>query len=327
MHRTSQTGFAPAHSVLRNTAVAAGKKFVEMGLPSVGTTTGNALVAAIAGLTESSENKLRDVSRKATLARLLDDRSGSGSSTNSDGGGRTIDKENSSRSSTVSRGLASSSPNAVFSERGNCNNNNITTGAAAVIQTNHGNLEALRNLRDLSSIVSEVERRVAVLREAIDNRRRDNAARREMSDTARQQTAQLAGTLAALPEHLPHAAPNTTETTTSCKAAAATAVAAAAAGAPAAAVSGPRSTRSGANRRRGEVATAAVGPAGGGEIAAGRVSASDVSAVPVLELVTVAELNGVPRSTRARLTIEQINAAVSEIQKAVEKRCVWFWYV
>ncbi|CAM9472592.1 unnamed protein product [Hapterophycus canaliculatus] len=53
---------------------------------------------------------------------------------------------------------------------------------------------------------------------------------------------------------------------------------------------------------------------------AGRVSALDLPAVPVLELVTVAELNGVPRSTRARLTIEQINGAVAEIQKAVERR-------
>ena len=44
--------------------------------------------------------------------------------------------------------------------------------------------------------------------------------------------------------------------------------------------------------------------------------------VPVMELVTIGELEEVPRSTRSRLTIAHINAAVTEIQKAMEKRYI-----
>lgn len=289
-----------------------------MGSSSVGTT-GNALVAAIAGMTDSSKNKLRDVARKATLARLLDDGS-SASSTNNDGG-HTTDKENSSRGSAVGRGLSSSNTGHVFSERSNINNkhndNSTSSTGAAGTHTNHVNLEALRNLRDLCSIVSEVERRMAVLRDTIDSHRRDNAARREMSEITRQQTAQLAATLAALPEHLPHAAPTKTAAAYGADATAATAAARSGASV---AVSAPAYTRTGANRRGAN--PAAVGGSAGGGGMTGRVSASDLPGVPVLELVTVAELNGVPRSTRARLTIEQINGAVAEIQKAVERRCV-----
>ncbi|CAN0243275.1 unnamed protein product [Ectocarpus sp. 12 AP-2014] len=95
---------------------------------------------------------------------------------------------------------------------------------------------------------------------------------------------------------------------------------AAAAAAAAAAVSTVPLARSGGGTRR--AAAKAAEPAGGGRdakpnVAAGRTVMSEV--VPV-ELVTVGELNGVPRSTRGRLTIEQVNAAVTDIQKAIERR-------
>ncbi|CAM9771501.1 unnamed protein product, partial [Ectocarpus sp. 13 AM-2016] len=163
---------------------------------------GAALVASVGNMTTSATNKLQDVSRKVALARLLDDKSSSSSSSSSTNSDKAVDgKENSSVNSTGSRDLASRK---VFSERGNNNNdNNNSNTARGAGHTNHGDLEALRDLRDLSSIVSEVERRAAALREAIDAHRRDNEARRAMSDATRQQTAQLAATLSALPEHLP----------------------------------------------------------------------------------------------------------------------------
>lgn len=274
---------------------------------------GEALVASIGDMTSSSTNKLRDVSRKVTLVRLLDERSSSSSSrSNSNNTNSSADDKENNSSSAITNAPGRS---AVFSERSSNNNDNSSIGGGtSTLQANRGGLEALRDLRDLSSIVSEVERRAAALREVIESHRRDNIARREMSQTTRQQTAQLAATLSALPEHLPHAAaPLQPKPTQKMVAAAAAAIAAAAAvttggeadssAAAAAAVACPATRSAVGNRRSG------ADPA-----------ASNLTEVPVLELVTVGELNGVPRSTRARLTIEQVNAAVTEIQKAVERR-------
>lgn len=255
---------------------------------------GEALVASIGEMTQSSTIKLRDISRKVTLARLLDDTTSTSTNTNQES---TDDKENGTLTITTA------GQNAVLSERSN-NSTNSNIGRTTV-RTNHGAVEALRDLRDLSSIVSEIERRAATLRDAIDTHRRDNEARREMSETTRQQTAQLAATLLALPEHLPHAAPQP---------ATATATSSAAAGADRTA---PSAEPGPVTRSRGNTGAA------GAEV--GRVAPSDLPEVPVLELVTVGELEGVPRSTRARLTIEQVNAAVAEIQKAVERRCASHW--
>lgn len=258
---------------------------------------GEALVVSIGEMTKSSTNKLRDISRKVTLARLLDD--GSNNHANHINTNNTNnDKENGTHTTNAA------GQTAALSER---SSNSSNVGRTTTLRTNHGAVEALRDLRDLSSIVSEIERRAATLRDAIDTHRRDNEARREMSKTTRRQTAQLAATVLALPEHLPHAAPQ--------PATAATAAPAAATGADRtapAADSGPET------RSRGNTAAA------GAE--AGRVATSDSPEVPVLELVTVGELEGVPRSTRARLTIEQVNGAVAEIQKAVERRCVGCLY-
>lgn len=265
---------------------------------------GAALVVSVGNMTTSATNKLQDVSRKVTLASLLDDKSSSTTTTNSD---KAIGKENSGvNNSASSRDLAGKK---VFSERGN----NSNTSTAASGHTNHVDLEALRDLRDLSSIVSEVERRAAALREAIDGHRRDNAARRAMSDATRQQTAQLAATLSALPEHLPHAAEAPARETA--------AMANGAAAAAAAASTVPPARSGGGNRR---IAAKAAEPAGGGgdgepNASAGRTTMAEVDPV---ELVTVGELNGVPRSTRGRLTIEQVNAAVTDIQKAIERRYI-----
>lgn len=261
---------------------------------------GEALVASIGELTQSSTNKLRDISRKVTLARLLDDSCSTSSNTadNTTGNGNTADKENGTHTINIV------GQNSILAERSNNSSSSSNTGRTTTVRTNHGATEALRDLRDLSSIVSEIERRAATLRDAIDSHRRDNEARREMSETTRQQTAQLAATLLALPEHLPHSAPppaTTIATQTS---------AVAATGAER---SGPAADSGPTTRSRGTTAAAAE---------AGRVAAADAPDVPVLELVTVGELESVPRSTRARLTIEQVNAAVAEIQKAIERRCV-----
>lgn len=251
---------------------------------------GEALVSSIGDMTQSSTNKLRGISRKVTLARLLDDRASNTSNTEN----AAEDKENGTHN------IKAAGQHAGLSERSNNNGSNI---GRTTLRTNHGADEALRDLRDLSSIVSEIERRAATLRDAIDTHRRDNEARRGMSETTRQQTAQLAATLLALPAHLPHPAPQPgTVTAASAAATGADRTAASAAD------SGPVA------RSRGNTAAA------GAE--AGRVATSDLPEVPVLELVTVGELEGVPRSTRARLTIEQVNGAVAEIQKAVERRCV-----
>ena len=269
-------------------------------------------MASIGEMTQSSTNKLRAISRKVTLVRLLDDTS----TGNADGA--IDDKENGSHITIAA------AKKGLFSERSSNDTNNGTTkagsgggggGGGTIARTNHAAVEALRDLRDLNSIVSEVERRAAALRDAIDSHRRDNNARREMSETARRQTAQLAATLTALPAHLPHAAP-TPARPAAAAAVPATAVPATAvsggAGATATAVdSGP------ATRFRGNTAAPAAPAAG-----PGRVANSDLREVPVMDLVTVGELQGVPRSTRARLTIEQVNGAVAEIQKAVERRCV-----
>ncbi|CAM9512062.1 unnamed protein product [Pylaiella littoralis] len=291
---------------------------------------GEALVASIGDMTSSSTNKFRDVSRKVTLARLLDEKSSSSSSSSSDKAKSSDDDKENSRTTTNSSG----SGNAILSERcsssssSSSNNNNNSNdnsrnnsscigGGTTTLLANRGGLEALRDLRDLSSIVSEVERRAAALREAIESHRRDNIARREMSETTRQQTAQLAATLSALPEHLPHAAtpppppPPTAAAATSQKTAAAAVAVAAAAAVP---------TAGGADSNAATVAYPVVRSAGGIRRGEADAAASGLTEVPVLELVTVGELNGVPRSTRARLTIEQVNSAVTEIQKAVERR-------
>eukprot|EP00903_Cladosiphon_okamuranus_P010352 g9795.t1 len=252
---------------------------------------GEALVASVGEMAQSSTNKLRDISRKVTLVRLLDDTTSNTNNQNPD----DKDKENGTRT------INTADHKIVLSERSSSNNSSRNTSRTTVVRANHGTVEALRDLRDLSSIVSEIERRAATLRNAIDTHRRDNEARREMSETTLQQTAQLAATLLALPEHLPHAAPQP-----------------ATASAPSAAVGAQRTAPAAdsglATCSRGNMASTAAGA----EV--GLVATSDLPEVPVLELVTVGELEGVPRSTRARLTIEQVNAAVAEIQRTIERR-------
>ncbi len=271
---------------------------------SFASSVGEVMVASIGEMTQSTSTKVRDLSRKVTLARLLDDTTSNTDDTTIDG------KENGSHTTIVA------TKKEVFSERsGNNNSSSGSNAGGTVLRTNHAAVEALRNLRDLNNIVSEIERRSAALRDAIDTHRRENSARREKAKTARQQTAQLAATLSALPAHLPHAAPAPEAPAPAAAAAAATATAAAAAAAAAGAGATPAAADSGpAARSRGNPAAAAAATAG-------RVATSDVPEVPVMDLVTVGELQGVPRSTRARLTIDQVNGAVAEIQKAVERRC------
>ncbi|CAM9098670.1 unnamed protein product [Discosporangium mesarthrocarpum] len=55
---------------------------------------------------------------------------------------------------------------------------------------------------------------------------------------------------------------------------------------------------------------------------AGAMDAAQVgpSGVPSIELVTVAEFDGVPKATRGRLNLEQVNSAIQEIQAVAERR-------
>lgn len=243
---------------------------------------GEAFVASFSDMTRSMAGQTRALARKVSLAQLLDVNHSDNSSDN---------KEN----STIA------AANHALPSHGN--------GSRGVYgNTGNAHGKVLEDLRSLDSIVSDLERRTAVMRDAIESHRRGNAAIQEMSETARQRTAQLAAVCASLPEHLPHAAPPVAGKEST--------------GAPAIAstVSASHTPADCINRRAHSAAASGLDATGAGEGQASRVAASTLPSVPVLELVTVAELDAVPRSTRARLTIAQMNAAVMEIQKAVERR-------
>lgn len=215
-----------------------------------------AFVSSFAEMTRSMEAQCRSLARKVSLAQLLDD----GHQDMDD----STDKENTTRD-------RASAPK--------------KSSAAAVV-----NEHVLDDLRSLDSILSDLERRAAAMRVAIDDQRRDNVILEQLARQTRRQTAQLATTCASLPKHLPFpAATAAPENPTSRSAPP-----------PAAA----NATRKGAEQK------------------ASRAPISSPPTMPVLELVTVAELQEVPRSTRARLTIAQVNAAVSDIKKAMEKRYI-----
>ena len=211
-----------------------------------------AFVSSFAEMTRSMEAQSRALARKVSLAQLLD--SGSRDSDTE------VDKEN----------LRNGRANAARKSR------------AAVAVNEH----VLDDLRSLDTILTDLERRAAAMRETIDNQRRSNATIKQLTQQTRRQTAQLAAACASLPEHLPFAASMN----------------------PAASESQNWSSP----------------PPAGASAKVGEINASEVISssrtVPVLELVRVPELEEVPRSTRARLTIAQVNAAVADIQKAIEKR-------
>lgn len=191
--------------------------------------------------------------------------------------------------------------NAVKENVGNINNSSSnykgSGGGGSGSRASAVHKRAIEDLRSVDAIVLDLERAAAELRDAIERRRRGNDAIQQMSESTRQLNAQLAAACAALPEHLPHAAPPAVV---------------------APPVAPPRVTDV-------KAVVSGVGAAGEnaavvGAKSAARVAASSAATVPVLDLVTVGELEGVPRSTRARLTIAQVNAAVTEIQKSMERR-------
>lgn len=196
----------------------------------------------------------------------------------------------------------------------------------------------LNDLRSLDTIVVDLERRAAELRAAITLERAGIAEVKEMRESARQRNGDLAAVCERLPQHLPHAAaplllPSSSRSSTVNSMAEHT--------------NGATSTNSRSHHRSGSgdvspdpTADGAAGATddrhaeddqvtmkndggnrdGGGGGGACRVAPSAVSEVPTVELVTVSELEGVARSTRGRLTLAVVNDAVSEIQKAIEKR-------
>lgn len=218
---------------------------------------GESFVSSFADMTRSMMAQSRGLARKVSLAQLLED----ANYTNRNGD----DKEN---------------------------RNGATNAARNPL---HG--KVIKDLRSLEAIVSGLERRVAEMRDAIDQERRGNTATRGMSETTRQQTAQLAATSNSLPEHLPFPAPPPTVE------AASTAISGSI---------GPTKFV--------ESEISAQEDSAAREEHACRVAVSEVPAVPILDLVTMVELEKVPRSTRSRLTIAQVNGAVAEIQNTMERR-------
>lgn len=292
---------------------------------------GEAFVTSFSDMTRLMVGQSRALARKVSLAQLLDD--GDSSNRNNDNSNGTNisskdNKENSlSNNSSSSRAATNTNTkHSGLSEQSNTGSNN--NGAAVLVGTNKARAKVVQDLRSLDAIVLDLERRAASMRDAIDRQRRGNEAFRELSEATRQQTAQLAAACAALPEHLPHDGPTATAAVAVASSARAgsdaerreppSSAAPAAATAAVGAVGARTTAVAGAEAEAAEAA--AVATAGHNDGHASRVAASSVPVVPVLELVTVGELEGVPRSTRSRLTIAHINAAVTEIQKAMERR-------
>ena len=281
---------------------------------------GEAFVTSFSDMTRLMVGQSKALARKVSLAQLLDDgdhdsdntinRNNDNRSNGNSGSSRRDNREN-SRSSSGNRAATNSG----LSEHTDSSNNR---GPAVLVGTTKARAKVVQDLRSLDAIVLDLERRAASMRDAIDRQRRGNEVFRELSEATRRQTAQLAAACASLPEHLPHDGPTVT-----------------------AAVAVASTARSGTDAERREppcsaTATAAAGTAAvcarttvGAAAEAGhsdghafRVAASALPVVPVMELVTIGELEEVPRSTRSRLTIAHINAAVTEIQKAMEKRYI-----
>ena len=298
---------------------------------------GEAFVTSFSDMTRLMVGQSRALARKVSLAQLLEDGGDHDGDTsnhkndNSDGNnsGGKYNKENSrsndsssSRSSRVATntntkhsGLSEHTDSSSSSN----NNNNNNNGAAVPVGTNKARAKVVQDLRSLDAIVLDLERRAASMRDAIDRQRRGNEAFRELSEATRRQTAQLAAACASLPEHLPYDGP----TATAAVAVATTARAGSDAergDPPSSAPAASTAAVDAVGARTTTVVGATAAAAGHSDGHASRVAASALPVVPVLELVTVGELEGVPRSTRSRLTIAHINAAVTEIQKAMERR-------
>lgn len=130
---------------------------------------------------------------------------------------------------------------------------------------------------------------------------------KDIRETARQRTDDLVALCERLPQHLPHAAPSAPFALSSSSAVPTTMDA---------------SSHCGGGGCTDPPATAPsqTDHDNGGSSGACRVAPAALSVVPTVELVTVSELERVARSTRGRLTIAVVNDAVTEIQKAIERR-------
>lgn len=174
--------------------------------------------------------------------------------------------------------------------------------------------KVLKDLRSLETIVSALERRAASAREAIDCERRACAEMNELCAAANERAKDLLALYAALPQHLPCAEPpqpRSPQQPTTATAHASTAMK----------VDSNSTDNTSAPPRCPQTAVPTRGTnRETNTVCRTTTSTAIASMVPTLELVTVAELEAVPRSTRARLTIAQVNSAVTEIQKAMEKR-------
>lgn len=281
---------------------------------------GEAFVTSFSDMTRLMVGQSRALARKVSLAQLLDDGDhddGDNSNRNNDssssGNNNSKDNKENSRSNNNSRATTrnnTATTNTNNKHSGLSEHTDNSNGAAVLVGANKARAKVVQDLRSLDAIVLDLERRAASMRDAIDRQRRGNEAFRELSEATRRQTAQLAAACASLPEHLPHDGPT------------ATAVVAVASTARAGTDAERREPSSSAAAPATPVIGAAAAAAGHSDGHASRVAASALPVVPVLELVTVGELAGVARSTRGRLTIAHINAAVTEIQKAMEKRYV-----
>lgn len=199
--------------------------------------------------------------------------------------------------------------------------------AASATANNHAGSayreKVLNDLRSLATIVADLERRAAQVRATVNQERAGIEEMKEMRVAAKQRADDLAAACRHLPQHLPHATPAspfpspspsstivaTTITTTKT-----------ATNANDSHASDGRGTARGGHGDEKVISCHLDDNCGGGDGGAYRVAPASSAVVPTVELVTVSELEIVARSTRGRLTIAMVNDAVTEIQKAVEKR-------
>lgn len=238
---------------------------------------GEAFIESFSEMTRSMLAQSRALSRKVSLAQLLED----SCTTNTN---------------TKSENTESASANALGDQPATASTRPQSGLGAASANAGSAREKVLKDLRSLDTIVSELELRAAAAREAIDRERRGCSEIEELRAAARQRAEDIAAVCLALPQYLPHAAPPSPMP---------------------AALAAEQGGSSSTITTAGVVASrsAAVGAAAGtGE------GKGTCRMVPMLELVTMAELEAVPKSTRVRLTIAQVNSAVTEIQKAMERR-------
>ncbi|CAM9523585.1 unnamed protein product [Choristocarpus tenellus] len=147
--------------------------------------------------------------------------------------------------------------------------------------------KVLDQMRSLDAIVADLTRKLAMAREFVDDERRALVELEEMSKDAFTLNSDLQAMLSCLPKHLPGDSVS---------------------------VEVVRVASDGTHRV-GQVGNQSKVP-----VEASTESHAVATGLPEMELVTLGELERVPKTTRGRLSLEQVNAAIVEIQTTIERR-------